>query len=73
MCKAKLKGANLRELKRESKGYESKSSIRRESKTYPDREEVLLSRHFDNSLSVYLFLEIEPFSLANKRNYIIKE
>ena len=27
---------------------------------YPDREGVLLSRHFDNSLSVYHFLKFEP-------------
>ena len=26
----------------------------------PDRDGVLLPRHFDNSLSVYLFLEFEP-------------
>ena len=51
-CKAKLKGAHLRESKRISKGsWGTLPSVGRR---------VLLTRHFDNSLSVYLFLEFEP-------------
>ena len=54
-CIAKLKGANLRESKRASKGQGDFSSDR-------GGGGVLLPKHFDNSLNVYLFLEIEPFS-----------
>ena len=51
-CKAKLKGAHLRESKRISKGWGTLPPIGRR---------VFLTRHFDNSLSVYLFLESEPW------------
>ena len=51
MCEVKLKGADLSESNRESKRV-----------TLPQYGGggVLLPRHYDNSLSVYLFLEFEP-------------
>ena len=48
MCKAKLKGANLRELKMKLKG------------ALLPIQGVPLPTHIDNSFSVYLFLELEP-------------
>ena len=51
-CKAKLKGDHLRKSKREPKGQGWDSN--------PNKEGVLFPRHFDNSLSVYLFLEFQP-------------
>ena len=50
-CKAKLKRAHLRESKRILKGCGTFPPIGRK---------VVLTRHFDNSLSVYLFFEFEP-------------
>ena len=61
-CKAKLKGAHVRESKRVSKDWGDVTPIERR---------VLLTRHFDNSLSVYLFLEFQ--SQTNQRNSIIKD
>ena len=50
-CKAKLKGTYLRKLKRVSKVGGNFT---------PTGRRVLLTRHFDNSLSVYLSLEFQP-------------
>ena len=47
--KAKLKETHLRESKRVSKGWADFISNNREK-----------DRHFDNSLSVYVFVEFEP-------------
>ena len=52
MCKAKPKGAHLRESKRVSEDSGTLPPIGRR---------VLLTKHFDNSPSVYLFLEFEPY------------
>ena len=54
--KAKLKRAHLREWKSQWKGCGVGSG----GDFTSDREGVLLSRHFDNSLSVYHFLNFEP-------------
>ena len=51
-CQAKLKEAHLRESKRISKGQGDFTPI--------IGRKVLLTRHFDNSLSVYLSLEFQP-------------
>ena len=55
--KTKLKRAHLRECKSESKGF---GRVGREGDFTPDREGVLLPRHFDKRLSVYHFHNFEP-------------
>ena len=57
-CKIKLKGAHSSESKRVSGGT-----------LPPIGRRVLLTKHFDNSLSVYIFLEFEPqFGKSEKFN-----
>ena len=55
---AKLKGVHLRESKRESKGWTLTTIVR----------SALITRHFDNILSVHIFLKFEP-SLSKSEKF----